>query len=64
MYRVELYARVRRACQVEGMGIREAARVFGVDRRTVAKMQRTMDLVAVMAYMQSGWRFISGCGRA
>ena len=38
MYRVELYARVRRACHVEGKSIREAARVFGVDRRTVAKM--------------------------
>ncbi len=38
MYRVELYARVRRACHVEGMSIREAARVFGLDRRTVAKM--------------------------
>ncbi len=38
MYRVELYARVRRACHVEGMSIRDAARVFGVDRRTVAKM--------------------------
>ena len=38
MYRVELYARVRWACHVEGMSTREAARVFGVDRRTVAKM--------------------------
>lgn len=38
MYRVELYARVRRACHIEGMSIREAARVFGLDRRTVAKM--------------------------
>ena len=31
MYRVELYARVRRACRVEGMSTREASRVFGVD---------------------------------
>ncbi len=38
MYRVELCARVRRACHVEGMSIREAARMFGADRRTVAKM--------------------------
>jgi transposase len=38
MYRVELYARVRRACHVDGMSIREAARVFGLDRRTVSKM--------------------------
>ncbi len=38
MHRVELYARVRRACHVEGMSIREASRVFGVDRKTVQKM--------------------------
>ena len=38
MYRVELYARVRRACRVEGMSTREASRVFGVDRKTVRKM--------------------------
>ena len=38
MYGVELYARVRRACHVEGMSIREASRMFGLDRRTVAKM--------------------------
>jgi len=40
MYRVELYARVRRACHVEGMSIREAARVFGLHRATVRKMLR------------------------
>ena len=38
MYQVELYARVRRACFVEGMSIREAARVFGLHRDTVRKM--------------------------
>ena len=38
MYRVEMYARVRRACHVEGMSTREASRVFGVDRKTVRKM--------------------------
>ncbi len=38
MYRVELYARVRWACHVEGMSTREASRVFGVDRKTVRKM--------------------------
>ena len=38
MYRVELYARVRRACRVEGMSTREASRVFGLDRKTVRKM--------------------------
>ena len=38
MYGVELYARVRRACHVEKMSIREASRVFGLDRKTVQKM--------------------------
>ena len=38
MYYVELYARVRRACMVEGMSVREASRVFGRHRDTVRKM--------------------------
>ena len=38
MYRVELYARVRRACRVEGMSTREASRVFDLDRNAVRKM--------------------------
>src|SRR6202040_1190377 len=38
MKRVELYGRVRRAVYVEGMSRREAARRFGIDPRTVAKM--------------------------
>ena len=38
MYHVELYARVRRACMVEGMSVREASRVFGWHRDTVRKM--------------------------
>ena len=33
-----MYARVRRACRVEGMSTREASRVFGLDRKTVRKM--------------------------
>ena len=40
MYSVELYARVRHACHVEGMSIREAARAFGLHRDTVRKMLR------------------------
>jgi transposase len=40
MYSVELYSKIRRACHVEGMSIREAARVFGVHRKTVRKMLR------------------------
>ena len=40
MYKVEMYARVRRACMVDGMSIREAARVFELHRDTVRKMLR------------------------
>ena len=35
---MELYARVRRACMVEQMSTREAARVYGLHRDTVRKM--------------------------
>ena len=35
---VELYGRVRHAVQIEGLSRREAARRFGIDPRTVAKM--------------------------
>ncbi len=38
MYMVEMYLRVRRACFVEGMSVREAARVFGLHRDSVRKM--------------------------
>ena len=38
MFAVEMYARVRRACMVEGMSVREASRVFGLHRNTVRKM--------------------------
>ncbi len=38
MKRVDLYGRVRHAVTVQGMSRREAARVFGIDRRTVDKM--------------------------
>lgn len=37
---MELYARVRRAVQVEGTSEREVARQFGISRETVRKMQR------------------------
>ncbi len=37
---VDLYARVRRACHVAGMSRRQAARLFGIDPKTVAKMLR------------------------
>ena len=38
MYKVEMYLRVRRACFVEGMSVREAARVFGLHRDSIRKM--------------------------
>ena len=38
MKSVELYGRVRHAVQIEGLSRREAARRFGIDPRTVAKM--------------------------
>ena len=37
VYIVDLYFRVRKACLVGGMGIREASRVFGLHRDTVPK---------------------------
>lgn len=38
MYDVELYRKVRLACNRDGMSAREAALHFGINRRTVAKM--------------------------
>ena len=38
MKRVELYGRVRYAVIIQGMSRREAARIYGIDRRTVDKM--------------------------
>jgi hypothetical protein len=38
MYSVDLYSRVRRVCHVDGMSKSAAARLFGFDRKTVAKM--------------------------
>lgn len=38
MKQVDLYGRVRHAVLKEGMSRREAARMFGIDPRTVAKM--------------------------
>src|SRR5436190_5653040 len=35
---VELYAQIRFAVQIEGVSRREAARRYGIDPRTVAKM--------------------------
>ena len=35
---MDIYLRVRRACHVEGMSQRGAARLFGISRETVKKM--------------------------
>src|ERR671933_413146 len=40
MKAVDLYARVRRACDVEGMSQRQAAWEYGIDPKTVAMMLR------------------------
>jgi transposase len=40
MFKVELYARVRRAVLVEGGSERAVAREFGISRETVRKMLR------------------------
>ena len=40
MYSVDIYSRVRRACLKDGMSAREAARIFGKDRKTISKMLR------------------------
>jgi transposase len=38
MYSVDLYSRVRRACHVDGINKSAAGRLFGIDRKTVAKI--------------------------
>ena len=40
VYKVEVYARIRRAVQVDGMSIRQAAREFGLSRKTIRKMMQ------------------------
>ena len=47
MYKVDLYVRVRRACMVEGMSTREAARVFDLHRDTVRKMLEQENVIAI-----------------
>ena len=38
VYKVEVYARVKRAVQVDGMSVRQAARESGLSRKTIRKM--------------------------
>ena len=48
MKNVDLYGRVRHAVLIDGMSSREAARVFGVDPRTIAKMLAFSACVGVL----------------
>ena len=47
---VDLFSQVRPAVLIEGMSHREAARIFGIVRRTVEKLHRVfyapLDIVA------------------
>ena len=56
MYRVDLYARVRRACRVEGMSTREASRVFGLDARRYARCCRSRCRRGIAAASRHGGR--------
>jgi transposase len=38
VYKAEVYARVRRAVQVDGISVRQAAREFGLSRKTIRTM--------------------------
>lgn len=63
---VELYARVRHACHVEGLSQREAARRFGLDPKTVAKMLRHAVPPGYRAHSQQSCHqppFRAACGR-
>ena len=42
MYSADLCSRVRRACHVDGMSNSVAARIFGIDRKTVAKILKDL----------------------
>jgi hypothetical protein len=48
MYAVEIYAAVRRFVFIEGNSRREAARVFGLNRETVAKMSSFHSLPVIV----------------
>ena len=46
MYGVDLYGLVRRMVMRDGVSHREAARRFGIDRGTVAKMVKVRSMLA------------------
>src|ERR1700745_4111356 len=51
---VELYGRVRYAVQIEGLSRRGAARQFGIDPRTAAKMLAVLGTARVPAEPAGG----------
>ena len=57
---VELYGRVRYAVQIEGLSHREAARRFGIDPRTVAKMIVIVGAVASECHESQQFSAIRG----
>ena len=67
MYRVDVYLRVRRAVMVDGMSMREAARVFGLHRDTVRKMlaysldftQNPGKVMDDITFVRSHWWLVS-----
>ena len=54
MKQVELYAKVRYAVQIEGLSERAAARRFGIDPRTVAKMMTVLGAAGLPAHEAAG----------
>ena len=50
MFAVEIYAAVRRFVFIEGNSRREAARVFGLSRDTIAKMCRYIGAAGLRAH--------------
>ena len=60
---VKLYAKVRYAVRIEGIGRREAGRRFGIDPRTVAKMlsfSRSLDTGAAGRRRVRSWIHLWG----
>ena len=62
MYKVELYVRVRRACMVEGMSTREAARVFGLHLLIQRLLQRRGIPLALYTDRHGVFRHTPGSG--
>ena len=61
MYTVDLYRRVRRAHFVEGMSIREVARVFDLHRSTVNKILEYSAPPGYQRQQPSHWPKLDPC---